>query len=578
MRKRTASDNQSQQNQQSGWANAVVYQIYPRSFNEVRPDGEPHRGEGSLAGITAKLGYLSDLGVDALWLSPFYPSPMVDSGYDITNYTEVHARYGNLRDFKKLVAQAHRRGIKIMIDFVPNHTSDQHPWFQESRQNRTNPKRDWYIWRDPDPDGSTPNNWASVFSGSQLEKRRSGELDIGEDESTPPLPAWTLDDKRQQYYQHTFAPEQPELNWHNPEVRAALKDVMRTWLDRGVDGFRVDAINHAGKDPYLRDEEYNEDYHEGEGNPYAQLQQYRSANYPYTMYRYLRELASVLHEPAYQSHDARLIFEAYVSETTRRKIDAVKPDAASTFNFASLGAPWDASVRQRQLKRYYHHLPENAIGNQVNGNHDNPRLASRLGPDAARVAAVINLTLPGMIFIYNGEEGGFTDVDIPLERLQDPLGFRDPERTPMLWNASQNAGFSSAPPDVLWLPIDPDYPAKNLAAQAQDPSSSLALYKALLHLRHTNPALQQGSFRPLSTNRKHVLAFARQHKTRAIIVAANFADEAVRTKISDPPSSSGKRLLSSTMETAHEPLIDLHTPLNLRPHEAIIIEATAPSS
>jgi alpha-glucosidase len=562
----------------SSWEQATLYQIYPRSFEEERDAPADLRGEGSLKGITHKLDYLQTLGVNAIWVSPFYPSPMKDGGYDVLDHTGIDPRYGTLADFDELVTQAHERDMKVMIDLIPNHTSDQHPWFQASRRQKDksdgdpNNKKEWYIWHDPALGGGPPNNWASMFSLSQMQARREGRLDVADGEPTPPLSAWTLDPERGQYYLHSFAEQQPDLNWENPAVREAIKKVMRLWIARGVDGFRVDAVNFLGKDPTFADEARNPDYQEGLVNPYYQLMRYRSNGYPDTLYLYLKELTNVLEE--YPDRDLRIIFEAYMPEADLEKINEVNPHRASTFNFARLVAPWEAQTHDELLSRYHANLPEGAIPNQVNGNHDKSRLASRLGAEAARAAAVLNLTLPGMVIIYNGEEGGFTDVEIPPERRDDRLGNRDGARTPMLWTSGRNAGFSKAPADKLWLPIDPDYQRKNLERQMTDPRSSLSLYRQLLRLRNSSEILQHGDYYPLFTDHRDVLAFARRHNGGQLITLTNFSERPVHIRTWRAKQAIGRVVISSTMHP-QAGVVTIEDGLTLRPNEAIVIASSA---
>jgi len=557
----------------SSWDGAAVYQIYPHTFQEVRPAGESDRGQGTLEGITQRSDYLRELGVKAIWISPFYRSPMVDGGYDISHYTEIDPSLGTQEDFDTLIKTYHEKGMRVMIDLVPNHTSDEHEWFKESRSSRTNPRSDWYIWRDGKADGSPPNNWSSVFSFPNLRARQRGELIIPDGDPTPPVSAWTFDETRGQYYLHDFAREQPNLNWHNPEVREAIKDVVRTWIERGVDGFRVDVANHLGKDPEFRDEVPNPDYHEGVDNPHDQHIFYHSLNYPPTLYPYLKELTGVLDE--YPDRDLRMILECWMPNKDLQKVNTVAPHRASSFNFTRLTAPWDAQTHKKLLDEQHTDLPSGSIPNQVLSNHDVSRVASRLGVEAARAAAVLNHTLPGMIFIYNGEEGGFTDVAVPSEKRRDSeLGERDSERTPMLWDDSLNAGFSRASAEQLWLPIDPEYTAKNLAAQNHNPESFLSLYRALLHLRNTNSTIRQGTYYPLYTDHPDTLAFARHHDQDQTVTLLNFSETDQVCRIADLQQNIGKVILSSLQPHISTPVI-LDEPITLRPNEAIVIVRSA---
>lgn len=554
----------------SSWESATIYQIYPRSFCELRPHGEPDRGEGTLLGIASKLDYLAALGVDVIWLSPFYPSPMTDSGYDISNYVDVDERYGTLADFDELVKSAHAHNIKLMVDFVPNHTSDQHPWFIESSSSRDNPKSDWYIWRDAKPNGSPPNNWASVFSLPQLERRKNGELDLGDDEPTPPLSAWQWDETRQQYYLHTFAVAQPDLDWSNPAVRQAMTDVMRFWLDRGVDGFRVDAVNHTGKDMSLEDDDPNPEYREGIDNPFDQLQHNHSANFADSFYTYLQTITKVFDEPAYADRDTYAIFETYVPQEMLDRINAVSPKAGA-FNFGRMHIDWQADLHKKMIDEYCAHLKPGVTGNHVNGNHDNPRVASRIGDDQARAAAAINACLPGQMYIYNGEEAGLHNTDVPLALRDDALGLRDAERTPMPWNDAEGAGFTTAP--HTWLPIASDFREYNIAAQLADRTSSVWLYKRLLALRRSSDVLRFGAYIPLETTHPDVMAFARQYKEAYLIVVVNFSSDGSEYRINPLPLTRGKIILSTSRHIeSDEPELLFSHDLYVSPHEAIIIE------
>ncbi len=565
----------------SFWEGASIYQIYPRSFMEVRLEAEDLRGEGSLLGIIDKLDYLKDLGINAIWISPFFMSPMEDGGYDVSDYTAVDPRYGTLEDFNALTSKAHELGIKIMVDLIPNHTSDQHSWFEQSRSSRDNPKADWYVWADPvyvNGERRPPNNWASVFSKPQLEARKRGELgDIPEDQPTPPASAWEWDGTRQQYYLHSFAEGQPDVNFHNPEVREAVKNGMRFWLDLGVDAFRIDAVNYIGKDPELRDEEPNPDYVEGhDSNPYDQLIRYHSAGYTDTFYPYIEELVSVLND--YKDKDPRIIFEAYMPDEDLSKIDSTAPKVASSFNFTRLDIieDWRARLHQEALDGYYRRLPKGSIANHVNGNHDKPRIASRIGFDPARVAAFINGTLPkAMWFIFQGEEGNFINVEVPEELQDDKLGGRDEERTPMLWTPGKNAGFSDA--DRLWLPNDSNYKKVNLETQGKDPFSTLNLFKALLAIRNGSPTIKHGNYHPLFADNPDVLAFAGRYKGNQYSTVANFTAREISTRVLRAEHNVGRVLLSSTHLDCKPRLVSLEDKEGTRlgPNEAIVVVPSA---
>ncbi|HEY2592077.1 MAG TPA: alpha-amylase family glycosyl hydrolase, partial [Steroidobacteraceae bacterium] len=370
------------------WRRGVLYHIYPRSFMDTNGDGI-----GDLRGIASRLDYLCELGVDALWLSPIYPSPMADFGYDVGDYTSIDPVFGTLEDFDALLAEAHHRGLKLVLDFVPNHTSECHPWFLESRASRASPRRDWYIWRDPASDGGPPNNWLSSFGGS----------------------AWRLDPGTAQYYYHAFLEAQPDLNWRNPRVRAAMHDVLRFWLDRGVDGFRVDVLWHLIKDAQFRDNPPNPEYRHGEP-PHAQQVMLYSADRP-EIHEVVAELRRIVDE-----YDERvLIGEIYLPiERLVAYYGADLRGAHLPFNFQLIETVWDARGIARMIDQYEAAVPARAWPNWVLGNHDKPRIATRVGVPQARVAAMLLLTLRGMPTMYYGDELGMRNVPIPPELVQDP--------------------------------------------------------------------------------------------------------------------------------------------------------------
>ena len=440
------------------WQRGVIYQVYPRSFQDSNNDGI-----GDLPGIVQRLDYFVDLGIDAIWISPIYPSPMMDFGYDVADYCDVAPIFGTLEDFDRLVADAHARGLRLILDWVPNHTSDDHPWFRASRASRDNMRRDWYIWRDPDPDGNPPNNWLSHFGGS----------------------AWELDQQTGQYYYHSFLKEQPDLNWRNPAVKEAMCDVLRFWLGRGVDGFRVDVIWLLIKDDQFRDNPPNPGY--VPGNPsHTRLLPLYTANRP-EVHGIVAEMRAAI--DAYP--DRVLIGEIYLPiEQLVSYYGRDLKGAHLPFNFQLIEATWNAVGIARIIEEYEAALPQGAWPNWVLGNHDKPRIASRIGVAQARVAAMLLLTLRGTPTIYYGEEIGMTNVLIPPEQIQDAaeknepgLGLgRDPERTPMPWDRSPFAGFTVGKP---WLPLGPDHATVNVAAYRQSSDSILNLYRRLLALRRT---------------------------------------------------------------------------------------------
>ena len=539
------------------WQHAVVYQVYPRSFQDTNGDGV-----GDLPGVTQRLDYLREtLGVDALWLSPFYPSPMADFGYDVADYTNVDPLFGTLADFDTLVAEAHRRDLKVIIDWVPNHTSDQHAWFQASRASRDNPKRDWYVWRDARADGSPPNNWLSVFGG----------------------PAWTLDEPTGQYYLHSFLKEQPDLNWRNPEVRAAMFDSLRFWLERGVDGFRIDVAHSIMKDPHLRDNPPNPDaasqMHKSMGDFDSQLHLYDNGHPDvHGVYRDLRRLLD-----SYSTEHPRVaIGEIHIFDpkewATYYGLDL--DELHLPFNFGLLRAAWTAESVRASVDALEATLHAGAWPNYVLGNHDEPRVATRIGAAQVRIAMLLLLTLRGTPTLYYGDEIGMHDVPIPPEREQDPFGKRvqglglgrDPQRTPMQWNASTNAGF--CPPGVEpWLPFPADARAVNVAAQNMDPHSVLTLTRQLLQARHAELALQSGAYLPIDGTPDTCFVYLRTLGDQRLLVAINFSHEEQTLHL--PDLGSGRLILSTMLD--REGAADLAA-FQLRADEGCVIALATPSA
>jgi alpha-glucosidase len=518
------------------WKSAVLYQIYPRSFQDSDADGV-----GDLRGIIERLPYLVGLGVDALWLSPIFASPMADFGYDISDYTAIDPLFGSMADFDALLHEAHARGLKVLLDFVPNHTSIAHSWFKESRASRDSPKREWYIWRDGAPGGGPPNNWLSEFGGS----------------------AWAYDETTGQYYYHAFLAAQPDLNWRNPAVRAAMHEVMRFWLDRGVDGFRVDVIWHLIKDNQFRDNPPNPDFFAGDPPHRRQLPRY-SADQP-EVHDVIRELRGVVDE----FPERLLIGEIYLP--LDRLVTYYGCDLAGVhlpFNFSLLETPWNARTVAQLIDRYETLLPAGAWPNWVLGNHDRPRVASRIGQAQTRVAAMLLLTLRGTPTLYYGDEIGMPQVAIPADRVQDPfeknvpgLGLgRDGCRTPMQWDAGAFAGFSSATP---WLPLADDFAGSNVAGQRADPASLFNLYRRLIALRRLRPALNRGAYRPLEVA-GDVLAYIRDADGDRLLVALNFGGGQAPLTIPSP----GTVLLSSNGDRDGQEAV--HS-LVLRPREGVIV-------
>lgn len=493
------------------WQHGVLYQIYPRSYQDANGDGV-----GDLEGIRQRLEHLQWLGVDAIWLSPFQPSPMADFGYDVADYCGVDPLFGTLDDFDRLLADAHARDLRVTLDWVPNHSSDQHPWFVESRAARTSPKRDWYVWRDGRGDGP-PNNWVSVFGG----------------------PAWEHDAATDQWYLHSFLREQPDLEWRNPELVRAMHEVLRFWLERGADGFRIDVVHRIAKDPELRDNPPNP----GGGTGYGGQLHVHDENHP-DVHALLRGVRAVLDEYP----ERMMVGEVYLFDPAEVARYYGRGDELHlAFNFSFLRCPWDAAAFRAEVERFEALCPPEGWPTWVLSNHDVPRHASRyddpeLGDARARVAAMMLLTLRGTPYLYAGEEIGMRNVTIAPERMQDPLArtlhpalSRDGERTPMRWDADAPAcGFTPVRPDATtadpWLPLGPQPPGTDVAAQRRDRRSLLWLYRDLLALRRTHPALHRGQWRALDAP-DGVFAYERRSGHQVARVALNFGARPARVAL-----------------------------------------------
>ncbi|HZA56794.1 MAG TPA: alpha-amylase family glycosyl hydrolase [Candidatus Udaeobacter sp.] len=502
-------------------------------------------GVGDLKGILNRLDYLQWLGVDAIWISPIYPSPMADFGYDISNYTDIDPMFGTLEDFDVLLAETHRHGLKLLLDYVPNHTSDQHPWFIDSRSGRDSAKRDWYIWRDPKPDGGPPNNWLSNFGGG----------------------AWERDDKTEQYYYHAFLKEQPDLNWRHPQVQEAMLDVLRFWLDRGVDGFRVDVMHHIMKDVEFRDNPRNPDWQPGM-SPYRELLTTYTADLPE-----VQEIVAKMRGVVEEYRDRMLVGEIYLPvERLMAYYGASGKGAHLPFNFQLIGLPWKARDIAAAVERYEALLPSYGWPNWVLGNHDKSRIATRAGPAQARVAAMLLLTLRGTPTLYYGDEIGMHDVPIPAGQVEDPfeknvpgLGLgRDPERTPMQWTGDERAGFTMGKP---WLPVADDYETINVAVERNQETSILNLYHRLIELRRAEPALSVGGFAPLPAD-NDLIAYVRKTDERRLLVVLNLGAKARRFSMTELHCRAAV-LLSTHFDRNRAELRDQ---LELRGDEGVIIE------
>jgi alpha-glucosidase len=532
------------------WRHAVFYEIYPRSFADA--DGN---GIGDLGGITSKLDYLKSLGVDAIWITPCYPSPQVDFGYDVSDYRAIAPEYGTLADFDRLMAEATRRGIRIVMDLVMNHTSDRHPWFVESRASRESPKRDWYVWRDGSGRGKPPNNWISVFGGS----------------------AWQWDERTGQYYYHFFYKEQPDLNWRNPAVKDAYFDVARYWMERGVAGFRLDAIGTLFEDPALADNPVDPGVN-WLGDPNMRHEHNTDLPEVHDVVRDLRQLAD-----SYPG-DRVLIGETggqTIAEIARwygAKRDEFQ--LPMNFRFANVNKLSAPEFRQRIADADTN--PAGGWPVYLLGNHDEDRQWNRYGDgvhnDAiARLLATMLLTLRGTPILYYGEELGMENNDPErVQDVKDPIGKlfwpknkgRDGERTPMQWDATVNAGFSRQPP---WLPVPESSRKKNVAVEDKDPGSLLNLYRRLTALRRSTPALLEGEYRALLESDPNVLAYLRRDGADAVVVALNMSDAGQKVRLDLGPlgltSNDAATLLSTVGTDTRDRPLDA---LSLAPFEGYV--------
>ena len=527
--------------------NTALYQIYPRSFFDS--DGD---GIGDLRGITQRLRYLNgdddSLGIGAIWLSPFYPSPMADFGYDVTDHCNVDPLFGNLDDFNQLIAESHKRSIKVLIDLIPNHTSDEHAWFKESKRSKDDPRRGWYTWRDSAPDGGPPNNWVSVFGG----------------------PAWEFDKATGQYYLHSYLKKQPDLNWENAGVREAIRQVMRFWLDLGVDGFRVDAVSSVSKDPHLRDDPINKDFQPGD-NPYHQLLHINSKEGP-KLFEYMDEKARVLHE----YKDRFMIFEASPASKNRRSsylklYEHVDASVAAPFNFEGIHSPWDAQIFKTFIDDFQSGMHPSYIPVYAMGNHDQPRLASRIGERQARASAVMQFCLPGMPVVYYGDEIGMENTVITSDEVKDPFELqvpgkglgRDPERTPMQWSASENAGFSKGTP---WLPINIDFIRKNVESERLDPHSFFNLYQQIIQMRKSSESLRHGAYESIQVS-DDIFCFKRSLLHEKMVSVINYSDKSIELTHEE---LRGTLLVSSYLDSDGRAV---KGSLTLRPYEAVVLKS-----
>ena len=507
------------------WQNAVFYEIYPRSFADSNNDGI-----GDLEGISSKMSYLHELGVDAIWITPCYPSPQVDFGYDVSDYENIDPMYGTLADFDHMAAEGRKRHVRIIMDFVPNHTSDQHPWFLDSKSSRTAPHRDWYIWRDGKAPGEPPNNWESLFGGS----------------------AWKFDATTKQYYYHFFYAQQPDLNWRNPAVEKTMLDTMGWWYRRGVSGFRLDAVDTLFEDPDLHDNPVLPGRN-AQGDP--NMENKYNTNLPevHTELQKMRKVADewggVLIGETWTSNVAQL--DRYYGQGGKEL------QMPMDFMFMMVDKLSPAEYRsQIAAVESAHGWPVFVINN-----HDRERSYNRYGDgkhnDAiAKLMGAFYLTLRGTPIMYYGEEIGMENNDPKRkEDVKDPIGRtgwpeekgRDGERTPMQWNSAPNAGFSKAAP---WLPVPPSYATHNVASELKDPDSVLNLYKKVLTLRHTNAALLDGSYTALNQDDSNVMSYLRSYKGKAVLVALNMSAEPRKAAFDLSAQGFGKARLKSLIASA----------------------------
>jgi alpha-glucosidase len=511
------------------WQQAAVYQIYPRSFADS--DGD---GVGDLRGILSHLDYLAELGVSAVWLSPIFPSPMADFGYDVSDYCDIDPMFGTLADLDALVAGCHSAGIKVVLDWVLNHTSDRHPWFLASRSSRDNPRRHWYVWRDSAPGGGPPNNWAAAFAA------------IG--------PAWTFDHATEQWYLHSFLPEQPDLNWDNPQVEAAMHEVLRFWLDRGIDGFRLDAVHRLAKDPQLRDNIPGQPPHDEDWD---------------SMPERLRAIRRVI--DAYP--ERMLVGELYLLDLVRFVGYLNTGDQLHlAHNFVFIQLPWAAQAYRDSIEEFETLSAEHTWPAWFLANHDLPRVASRFNTDGqgaarARAVGLMLYALRGTPFIYQGEELGLPDAQIPAERVVDVDG-RDPQRAPIPWQppslAGPGAGFTTGTP---WLPLIGDAETLCVQRQVEDPRSTLTLFRRLAQLRATTPALQTGTQRLLDTG-PDILAWTREDQRDRLLAAINFTAKPVALPLANRNRNATLIVSTDLHRSEDEPISG---DITLGPSEAVLL-------
>jgi alpha-glucosidase len=524
------------------WRDGVIYQIYPRSFMDSNNDGI-----GDLNGISSKLDYLADLGVDGLWLSPIFTSPDKDFGYDVSDYCAIDAKYGTMKDFDRLVIEARKRNIHIILDLVLNHTSDQHPWFLESKKSKDNPHHDWYLWREPKPGNKPPNNWLSIFGGQ----------------------GWEYIPELGESYFHMFVKEQPDVNWRNPDLRKAMLEVFRFWLARGVDGFRLDVFN-----AYFKDEQFRDNPSSGGGiRGFDRQKHVYDVSQP-EMYPLLREIRSILDEKT----DTYAVGETFLGDEKLAASNCAPGLLHQAFDFRLLECKWDARAMQQVIQSWENALSEGSWPNYVLGNHDTRRPATRLAKseddERLKVINAMLLTLRGTPFLYYGDEIGMRDIRVSKKELQDPVGIhywplpvgRDGCRSPMQWTDGEFAGFSDSQP---WLKVNPDKSTRNVSAQKSDPESLYHFTRRLIHLRKENEALRRGLYMPLIYYPRSLMTYLRKTDEQSVLVALNFTRRKISFILGHGLAMREWELLLSSRRS--QVTLSGRDTLTLEPEEAVIM-------
>lgn len=517
------------------WKNGIIYQIYPRSFQDTNGDGI-----GDLTGIIQHLGYLQDLGIDGIWLSPITPSPDVDFGYDVSDYHTIDPKYGNLQDFERLINEAHKRDIHIIMDLVLNHTSDQHRWFQESRKSVTNPYHDWYLWRDPNPEGGPPNNWYSHFGGS----------------------AWEFDETLGKYYYHMFNKHQPDLNWRNPEVRSMMLDIFRYWLDKGVDGFRLDVFNNYYKDKDFRDNPVQKGFHVRKFDAYEHLYDTSQPE----MIDVVKDIRAILD----QYPERYVVGETFLADSAHARTYIGEDRLHAGFDYAYTHSDFSARAFGKAIQFWDALHGDEAWPNYFFNNHDTKRSSTRFakGEDdrILKLLAAMHLTVRGTPYLYYGEEIGMRDISLTRSQIQDPVGKfywpfyigRDGCRSPMQWNAQENAGFTTGKP---WLHVHKNYLVRNVANQSESQASLLNFYKQLIQLRRKHTALNAGDINLLDVADKDLLVYERSADAERVLVVLNFSRDIKTYQLPTGEFNQWELLYAGNdAVTSHMAENDLHLP------------------